>query len=158
MKLDIGCGIRPVGDVNIDLYINRNLYRMKEGVSSVIDTRKVPNFVLGDAAHLPFRDDYFEEVYSNSVLEHVDDYHGMLREMWRVCRKNGQIFIDTEHRLGGFFGIFRVFKRLDRGATTKQRFSRSFFLKTFGANHVEDMRIKYELFGIPAGIEVLIRK
>lgn len=157
MKLDVGCGIKPTGDVNIDLYINRNLYRIKEGVSSVIDIRKIPNFVLGDAAHLPFRDNYFEEVYSNSVLEHVGDYYGMLKEMWRVCKENGRIFITTEHRLGGSFQILRALKR-QKGAVTRQRFSRGFFLKTFGATHVEDMKITYELFGIPTGIEVLIRK
>jgi len=158
MKLDVGCGVKPTGDVNIDLYTDRNLYRRGEGISSVIDTKKIPNFVLANASHLPFKDDCFDEVYSNSVLEHVDDYYGMLKEVWRVCRRNGQIFITTEHRLGGLFQVFRVFGRRNRGAITKQRFSRSFFLKTFGVTHIEDMRIKYELLGIPTGIEVLIQK
>jgi SAM-dependent methyltransferase len=50
-------------------------------------------FVQGDAAALPFADGAFDAVISNHSLEHFADLRGALREMGRVIRPGGSLFV-----------------------------------------------------------------
>lgn len=81
MKLDVGCGLAPQGDVNIDIYLEP-VQRAK----GEIDPRGVEKFILADANHLPFRE-VFDEVISDNVLEHLEDPIKAINEMVRVSRK-----------------------------------------------------------------------
>ena len=153
-SLDVGCGTNPQGDVNIDVSIERTPYRKAEGYSSEIQPQKIKNFILADAEHLPLRSNTFNEVLCDSTLEHLKSPYRCLRESYRVCRSNGLITITTEHRLGGLFQIFRL---RHKGAKTEHRFSRGFFLKTFGVR-IEKVQTFYELLGVPCGLKVMIRK
>jgi len=53
----------------------------------------VPNFVRSDAARLPFATGAFSAVISNHSLEHFADLEASLREIGRVIRKDGQLYI-----------------------------------------------------------------
>lgn len=44
---------------------------------------------------LPFRDCTFDFVYSIDVIEHLLDPHQACRELYRVCKHNARIFIQT---------------------------------------------------------------
>lgn len=77
--LDVGCGANrtnpksvPQGTVNCDIQK---------------PIRKVQNFVLCDAQHLPFVDKAFRKVFSSHVIEHVDNPFLMLKECLRVANK-----------------------------------------------------------------------
>jgi len=48
--------------------------------------------VLGVVEHMPFKDDVFDFVLSNAVLEHVRDPFAAAREMSRVLKPGGLIF------------------------------------------------------------------
>lgn len=107
LKLDVGCGNRPEGDVNCDLYITdvghrtakRNSLSVDRSRSDFhIDFKQVPNFVLCDAMHLPFRTGCFDEVVSNSVIEHISEPQMFLKELLRVS--SFQVTILCPHRLG----------------------------------------------------------
>ena len=50
-------------------------------------------FVNASAMRLPFRNDSFDCVWSNHVLEHVDEPELMLEEIWRVLRPGGFLFL-----------------------------------------------------------------
>lgn len=50
-------------------------------------------FVNASATHLPFRDESFDCVWSNHVLEHVAKPELMLSEIWRVLRPGGYLFL-----------------------------------------------------------------
>ena len=52
---------------------------------------------VADCKALPFEDERFERIYSGDVIEHVDFEDGiqMLREMWRVLRPGGFMFLHT---------------------------------------------------------------
>jgi len=52
-------------------------------------------FVQGDASALPFRDHCFEAIVANHSLEHLDDLDGSLREIGRVIRPQGAIFVSV---------------------------------------------------------------
>jgi hypothetical protein len=52
-----------------------------------------PNFVQADAARLPFADCSFDLIVSNHSLEHFDDLAGALREIGRVVKPNGTLYV-----------------------------------------------------------------
>ncbi|MCB1119376.1 MAG: class I SAM-dependent methyltransferase [Chlamydiia bacterium] len=52
--------------------------------------------VEGNACHMPqFSDQSFDLVYSNSVIEHVGDYHSQQQMMQEICRIGKQFFVQT---------------------------------------------------------------
>lgn len=85
MKLDVGCGDHPTGDVNCDLNMGSTLHggdQKKDGI--FINAKEIPNFVKCDAQHLPFKDHVFSEVFCCHVIEHVDNPLLLLSELLRV--------------------------------------------------------------------------
>ena len=52
-------------------------------------------FVQGDGERLPFRDGAFDLVFSHSVIEHVQEADGYLREIHRVLRPGGVLYLST---------------------------------------------------------------
>ncbi|MFA5365931.1 MAG: methyltransferase domain-containing protein [Candidatus Bathyarchaeia archaeon] len=93
--LDVGCGSKPSGTVNCDLYVNDGFHR--EG-KTVLEPKSISNFVLCDVQHLPFKDGAFHVVFSSHVIEHVPKPFLMLKEMWRVCKS--QVKIVCPHGFG----------------------------------------------------------
>ena len=79
MILDVGCGSRPHGDVNLDRFTGTTSHHI-----GYIDGRRYMNFVQGNADTLPFRDEAFTTVYISHVLEHLPDTHKAVRELKRV--------------------------------------------------------------------------
>jgi hypothetical protein len=88
LTLDVGCGFRPKGDVNLDLG------PVQQRASN--DPRATKANVYGDGQHLPFRDGVFESVYCAHVIEHVVNPNLLRRELERVGRT---IVIVTPHWL-----------------------------------------------------------
>jgi len=86
MKLDVGCGSFPSGDVNCDSSIKDHGYRWQDGRS--FNPRRVKNFVFCDVQRLLFREGSFDLVYSSHVIEHVSDPIKMLKEMVRVSKSD----------------------------------------------------------------------
>ena len=96
MKLDIGCGAFPKGDVNIDLYVGVSPHFHNK--SFKIDPKKIPNFVQCDANSLPFKNHAFNQCSCSHVLEHSGIKPiQCIKEMVRVT--NGQIKIVVPHRV-----------------------------------------------------------
>ena len=80
----------------------------------------------GDAFHLPFTDASFDRIICSEVMEHVHDYRGALRELFRVAAPGAKVAITiptatSEHlylRLGDEYfespgGHIRIFRPRD---------------------------------------------
>ncbi len=134
MILDVGCGKRPQGDVNTDLYVRETAHRNMMGK---IDSRHIKDFVCCDAQHLPFRDEVFDLVYSNHVIEHVENPFIMVREMLRVS--SYEIKIVTPHR---FFSKKHPFH--------KHCFNRTWFIQTLRRMGINSVYTCYsDFWGFP---------
>jgi ubiquinone/menaquinone biosynthesis C-methylase UbiE len=89
MILDVGCGDRPRGTVNVDLNVedSSHLYKRPSNL------KKIQNFVCADAQHLPFRNNVFVKVLCWHTLEHLDDPEGAVKEMVRVANGTVQVVV-----------------------------------------------------------------
>jgi len=80
-KLNLGCGLDyREGWVNID-----NNRKIKADVYS--DLEKI----------LPFKDDFFDYVYADNVLEHITNFIPLMGELKRICKNGAIIDIKVPH-------------------------------------------------------------
>jgi ubiquinone/menaquinone biosynthesis C-methylase UbiE len=95
LVLDVGCGHDYHGNVNVDLFIKATQHRDSGSGDFALDHHKIPNLVNADAHHLPFKDDTFDLVRSNDLLEHLDNPFQALSEICRVAKS--KIIISVPH-------------------------------------------------------------
>lgn len=79
--LNIGCGNDTYGSWFVDLYPSR------------------PNVIKCnvDEEKLPFPENFFDEVYSRNLLEHLKNPGVVIKEMKRVLKKGGKLIIITDN-------------------------------------------------------------
>jgi ubiquinone/menaquinone biosynthesis C-methylase UbiE len=82
MKLNLGCG----KDIK-DGYINLDVRYIK-GVYILCDLNSLP---------YPFKNDVFDEIYCNNILEHLNDVVETMEELHRICKSGARIVIKVPH-------------------------------------------------------------
>ncbi|MFW9972923.1 MAG: methyltransferase domain-containing protein [Candidatus Odinarchaeota archaeon] len=135
--LDVGSGSRRLDEkainMDIELFIN-------------VD-------VIGDAHNIPFKDETFDTVWCEAVLEHTGDPSKVISEIYRVLKKDGYVFavipfIHKYHEHPNDFyrytisGIKKIFSQFDkreigiyRGPTSALlSFSSEYFTLFFTSN------------------------
>lgn len=50
----------------------------------------------------PFEDNRFKEISAHHVLEHLSDIHTVMNEFHRICRPDGEIYIEVPHHTSIF--------------------------------------------------------
>ena len=127
-KLNLGCG----GNIKRG-YVNLDKVKLP-GVDVVHDLDKFP---------YPFKNNEFDEILCNHVLEHVSDIEKAMRELYRILKPNGRLMIivpyfnsqaawtDPTHKKAfGYFSFDYFVKNPDYGPArlfshqTKTRFSK----------------------------------
>lgn len=104
--LDVGCGSRGKGDVNVDFFKGGwNKQEADQDKGEFVDPRSIPNFVVASAEYLPFKNDCFELVFSSHTIEHVHDPFRMISELVRVSSR--KVVVKCPHRSGS--GAHRPF-------------------------------------------------
>jgi SAM-dependent methyltransferase len=77
-KLNFGCGTKIKED-----YLNVDMQRGK-GIDKTFNFYKYP---------YPFKDNSFDEVLIDNVLEHLENPQRVMKEIWRICRKSAVVKI-----------------------------------------------------------------
>lgn len=62
--------------------------------------------IVCDAENLPFKDKFFDMVFSSNVLEHIKDRKSCMNEINRVLKKDGLMIHVMPNRLMKFFNFF----------------------------------------------------
>ncbi|HLC59849.1 MAG TPA: methyltransferase domain-containing protein [Candidatus Nanoarchaeia archaeon] len=99
-KLHLGCGTNIKKE-----YVNLDKEKIK-GVDVVHNLDKYP---------WPFPDNYFEEVYGQDVIEHVQDLFRAMKEINRIC-KNGakvRLIVPYWHSSAAFYPNHNYFFNVD---------------------------------------------
>jgi SAM-dependent methyltransferase len=91
--LNLGCGRDDFGTHFVDLYSSR-----PEVIQLKIDEQK-----------LPFPDNYFDEVYSRNVLEHVKNVGFVLSEIKRVLKPKGKLVLITDNASYYLFHMWKPY-------------------------------------------------
>lgn len=68
-------------------------------------------WVRADVQDLPFADNAFNTIFSCETIEHVPDPSQALRELGRVLKPGGRLFLTTPNYFGPL-GLYRVYVRL----------------------------------------------
>ncbi len=99
--LDVGCGIGT--------YVRRfrqytdHVHGVEVEAERVAQaSRDLPDIVQGVGEALPYPDRQFDLVFSNEVIEHVQDDRQTAREMVRVTRPDGLVVVFAPNRLYPF--------------------------------------------------------
>ncbi|MEM3891687.1 MAG: class I SAM-dependent methyltransferase [Nitrososphaerales archaeon] len=105
--LDVGCGIGGflayLQDIGIDAY---GIDVEKELISMAF-TKK--NILVGDAHHLPFRDETFDLIIAFDVIEHLQNQEMAIENMTSKLRRNGRLVILTNNRAFPFDSDTKLF-------------------------------------------------
>jgi len=72
-KLNLGCGkdIKE-GYINLDI--------VDYGGNRIHDINTFP---------YPFEENYFDEIYASHILEHLNNFHNSITELYRILKPNG---------------------------------------------------------------------
>jgi ubiquinone/menaquinone biosynthesis C-methylase UbiE len=120
-RLNIGCG-RSIEKESINLDFIK-----LPGVNVVHDLNKFP---------YPFKDNTFDEVFADNVLEHLNDLQKTLEELSRISKKEGVIeiivplaptmhaFRDPTHKL---FFTYRTFEYFTEDTKTLNHYTKARF-------------------------------
>lgn len=104
--LDAGCGNGNYAFYLADLdYINISAVDLFANIET-------DRFVYKQASidNIPFEDNSFDFIYSNSVIYYLENPEDGIREFKRLLKKDGTLFF-TAHTKYSFFTLWRVFKR-----------------------------------------------
>ena len=101
--LDIG-----TGNGEISSYIGETNTVFSVDIADTRQSKSNFNFSLCNEA-LPFQDNSFDFVISNHVIEHVQDQELHIKEIKRVLRKGGGLYLATPNRLWPFEVHYRLY-------------------------------------------------
>lgn len=134
--LNIGCGNDLYGTHRIDIF-------------KTLTTTEVSDL----NQKFPYPNNYFDEIYCKSVLEHIKNLGSFSDECFRVLKKGGKIWIRTDN--AGFIPLHLLRKHEHNRAYEKLFLNKS----PFGHNQKEDEKEDhhYALF-VPSHLRYLFNK
>jgi SAM-dependent methyltransferase len=115
--LDLGCAEGKIAGI---FFKQGNIIGLDNCWDLIKENRKIDTYkalIMADALQMPFKEKVFESVFSNCVIEHIQDLKRTLRESARVIKEDG-IFLFTvpSHKFGDFLFFSLIFQRLKLGS------------------------------------------
>ena len=99
---------------------------------------------LADATVLPFPDGYFDFVFTSEVLEHVEDYLTMLKEINRVLKPDGILLLTTTCYSTSIFQFLSLY----RGNISKFVKEVSVYIAGFGSKEKRNTFVRKWCFEV----------
>lgn len=100
--LDMGCGAAgkslyyvSIGAAHVTgVDIVEHYKKEAEDFASRLGYAEKFDFIIGDAAHLPFENNTFDTIIMNDFMEHISEPENALREGLRLLKQGGRIYIN----------------------------------------------------------------
>lgn len=94
--LDIGCGTGFIIELAAGIFDQVRGVDLTAAMLARVRPRPNVQVYRGDVAHLPFRNGEFDVVSAYSFFHHLQDLPSVLREVHRVLRAGGGLYVDLE--------------------------------------------------------------
>ncbi|MFZ6020726.1 MAG: methyltransferase domain-containing protein [Chloroflexota bacterium] len=135
--LDLGCGDGHFASIAFEKPLTVGLDPWWQPVKEAANRHAYRLTLRGSGVQIPFDDETFASVVSNSVLEHIPDLQPVLEETARVLKPGGVfVFCVPNHRFLETLSIARFFDRLGLHGLAKQY--RAFFNRISRHYHCDD--------------------
>ena len=96
MILNIGCGTGyNIEQLQVHHYTNVTGLEYSPSALGFCQSRGLKRLMAADGTHPPFRDKSFDVVLALDLIEHIEDDRNCLRELARVLKPGGTLFIFT---------------------------------------------------------------
>ena len=110
--LDAGCGAGRFTYL-LSKYHPKEIYGLDLSFRNIKIAKKIfknkkIRFLQGNVLNLPFKRENFDFVYSSGVIHHTNNFKKGLKELIRVCKKNGHIYLYI-YAKGGIYWRARAF-------------------------------------------------
>lgn len=115
--LDIGCGhqILPEWRSLEEKRIARKckfIVGIDYDLHSLVNHNNISFKVKGSITKLPFKDNYFDLITANMVVEHLDSPDVQFKEVWRILKKDGVFIFHTPNVYGYTASISRLLPKM----------------------------------------------
>ena len=101
-----------------------------------------------DAKNLPFPDQHFDGIFSNSIIHHIPEPIEVIHEVWRVLQPKGLIFLRDLRRLDSATDIEAIVEQYAANDTEYQR--KMFRDSLFAALTVKEVEKMIQAVGLDA--------
>jgi len=141
--LDLGCADGPLlptlhynNNCSIAVDINENLLvESKNLVKERLKNSRSLHLLRSDAHNLPFRDNNFDLIFGFEVLEHVENFNEVIKEVYRILKDNGVFICTLPIELGPSLLMRTLLSRIlkyKRPNYSRKQLIESVFLKSLG--------------------------
>jgi SAM-dependent methyltransferase len=117
--LDLGCAEGRIGEILFNnIAVGLDIEMNQAQVASKIKNYR--SVVLADARNMPFKNDSFDIIFSNSVIEHIDGLKELLRESSRILKDKGLfIFTVPLNRISLYLSLYKIFSGIGFSSLAK---------------------------------------
>ena len=119
-------GVKNLPGRYIALDLSRKM--LFEGVK-----KKQPRFIhllQGDLTSIPLGEGTVDKIICSEVLEHIPDWGGALRELFRVLKNEGEIIISTPNKFSVYYPQKSVLESKDKSSHPYDEWKSYWILKT----------------------------
>lgn len=108
--LDLGCGDGIAGSMVFNNMIDYGLDLSRSDLEKARKRKVYKKLLLDDARMIPIKSGRLDLVFSNCVIEHIDNLDEVLSEVCRVLKKNGYFLFTTPSDCFKHYSIFSFLK------------------------------------------------